>query len=91
VVPLLHRLSNERGGEAVLWRRSGCLAGALLEEPGRYDSLETRERHLAKIKAMEFAPDAIPSKAEMVRSAQEHIAQKNRHLREFNARQAKRA
>jgi hypothetical protein len=40
---------------------------------------------------MEFAPDAFPSKAEMLRSGQETIAQKQRHLREFNAKQAKRA
>ena len=46
---------------------------------------------LAKIKAMEFAPNAYPSKAEMVRSAQETIAQKKRIQREFAAKQAKRA
>jgi hypothetical protein len=65
--------------------------GGYLEEPLRYDTVETWERHLAKIKAMEFAPNAMPSKAVMVRSAQETIAQKKGHLREFNATQAKRA
>jgi hypothetical protein len=65
--------------------------GGFIEELLPYDTLETWERHLAKMKAMEFAPDAVPSKAIMVRSAQETIAQKKRHLREFNAKQAKRA
>jgi hypothetical protein len=46
---------------------------------------------MARIEAMDFAPDAFPSKVMMLRSAQETIAQKKRLLREFNAKQAKRA
>jgi hypothetical protein len=32
----------------------------IIEEPSPYDSMETWERHLARIKAVDFAPDAIP-------------------------------
>jgi hypothetical protein len=60
-------------------------------EPSPYDSMVTWERHLAKIKAMTFAKDAFPSKAEMVRSTRETIAQMKRLQRELNAKQTKRA
>ena len=59
-----------------------------IEEPLRYDTLETWERHLAKMKAMAFDPDAVPSKVMMLRSAQETIAQMKRLRREFKAMQA---
>lgn len=57
----------------------------IIEEPSSFATLATWERHLEKIKAIDFAPDAIPSKAMMLRTARDTIAWKKRLLREFNA------
>jgi hypothetical protein len=59
-------------------------------EPGPYDTLETWERYLNVVEAMDFAPDAIPSKASLLRSARETIAMKKRVEREIEG-EARRA
>jgi hypothetical protein len=64
--------------------------GGFIDELGTYDTLQTWERHLAKIKAMDFAAAAVPSKGPMLRTARETIAMKKRVARQFNAKSIKR-
>lgn len=69
-------------------KREQWRGGLWDEEPSPYATSETWERYLAMVKAMDFASDAIPSKASLLRRAREMIAWKNRLEREFNAKQA---
>lgn len=68
-------------------KREQWTAGFWDAEPGPYDTLETWEHYLKMVEAMDFAPDAIPSKASLLRRAREIISWNKREAREFEAEQ----
>ena len=47
----------------------------LIDEPSRFDTRETWERHLAELKAM---PEDVALRAEMIDTAERVLAQKQR-------------
>ena len=59
--------------------------GGFIDPPGRYSPVEEWEQFLAKIEAMEFAPDAIPPKADLIQDARDVIVRIRRPHSECKA------